>query len=284
MKTKKKQKKLPKIQKIIARNSKLFVFVLAAIFVMAVIFQFPAVKQRTQRFINTAFAADLSAIVASSGSDINLTAGSYAFSGDLTIPAGKTLRYERGAVIHINAGQTLNIAGGMDDHLYQIFDDQSGDLSKGVKFSAGNIVDVRPEWWGARADLVDYGDFVDGVPKWDLMGVNTNAINQAINSHVDYKTNVIFSAGTYLVKDTITMKGSTSLIGNGESTIEGAPRVSNGTALLTDSAPLSPDQQSEISGINFNPDCAASSPLCHDQALVQRQVVHSSFRHYDGLQ
>jgi len=209
-------------------------------------------------------AADLAPIINSAGANsttVTLTPGTYTFSGNLTIPSNIRLHFERGAVIQIDSGSTLSINGPIDDCLYQIFDDKNTDLTKGVKFANGTTLDVKPEWWGARSNLDGSSDFTDGVANWDWMGITTKAINEAVNSHVDYRTRVIFSAGTYDIKDSIIMKGNTSLIGNGHSIITGAPRLSNGRGTIVDSAPLSPDQQSEISGIDLYPDCNATNPF-----------------------
>jgi hypothetical protein len=200
-------------------------------------------------FIRTAFAADLSAIVGSSGADIYLTPGNYTFTGNLTIPAGKTLHYERGAVITVGAGQTLSINGATSgDPLYKIFQDSSGDLSKGVKFANGITVEVRPEWWGgattgsqAEADNI------------------SNAIEKAIHSHNNFKTTIVFSNGNYHISRPIVLVGSVSLqgqggFGSGNWGVGTLIRPKNGIGkinLVEDSTSLSSDQSSEISYISF---------------------------------
>ena len=187
--------------------------------------------------------SDLAAIVAGSGSDINLSSGDYTFTGDLTIPAGKTLHYDRGAIIHISAGQTLFINGEMEDQLYQIFDDQNTGLGKGVKFAAGNVLDVRPEWWGASASAG--ADYVN----WDAVHANSDALDHAVNSHPDFHTNILLLYGTYNINRKMVLKGSTSLIGTGKTAFR--PSYWMNDIVLEDSPLVSEEQTSTLSGIDF---------------------------------
>lgn len=244
---------------------------------------FSEIQKYTQYLIHTVHAADLAAIVASSGADINLTPGSYTFTGDLTIPAGKTLRYERGAVITIGAGQTLNIAGGMNDPLYQIFDDKNTDLDKGVKFSAGNILGVRPEWWGARPDASILSDETPYVANANVL--NSNAIEKAINSHVDHVTKVQFSSGTYWIARTIVLRGHISLLGMGVSGIyfNYYPM----TAMVTDSAPIDGKQGGEIKGLWFATGTSKTGPssdIIHfSNGTSGWDIENNSFSDYGAL-
>ena len=148
---------------------------------------------------------DLASIISGIGSSqqtLNLSVDTYTVSSDLAIPSNITLHLDRGAIIQIYSGATLFINGPIDDCLYQIFDDKNTDLAKGVKFASGNVMNVRPEWWGARADFKDSSS-----------SLNSNSIEKAVNSHSNFKATVIFATGTYILERAIVLKGTTSLKG-----------------------------------------------------------------------
>ena len=204
MKTRKKQKRKIQIYKSI-KNPKILAFVLAAVFVLSAVYYSADIKRTAQRFINTAFAADFSTVISGAGTDpvtITVNSGSYEVNSDLAVPANVTLHFERGAVIYIANGATLSVNGTIDDCLYKIFDDANTDLAKGVKFANGKMLEVRPEWWGARADFNSSSS-----------SANSNSIEKAVNSHSDYRATVIFSTGTYTLERAIVLKGTTSLRG-----------------------------------------------------------------------
>ena len=145
-------------------------------------------------------------------------AGVYEVSSDLTIPSNIALEVYQGAIIQIDPGVALHIQGPFMAGPYQIFQDNSGDLTKGVKFARTcALLFVSPEWWGAVGD-----------GKTDC----ALAINQAINSadlvpnSTDYhRIPVQFAAGNYLCASTINL---VTFI-----TIRGVPATSGSTVLLT---------------------------------------------------
>jgi hypothetical protein len=124
---------------------------------------------------------------------------------NLTIPINITLKVLNGANIQIAPNTTLSIQGPFIAGPYQVFTDNSGDLTKGVKFyPTCNLSFLRPEWWGAVGD-----NNKDCTP----------AINKAINSKSllspsqDFCIPVQFGAGLYLCYSTINVVQGTTLQG-----------------------------------------------------------------------
>jgi parallel beta-helix repeat protein len=139
---------------------------------------------------------------------LRIPPGSHTISSDTTINQKVSLMLERNANIIINNGITVNIAGPFIAGRYKTFVDNSGDDTKGVKFSQGAVQYIFPEWWGARAAS---GMLADAVG-------NSFAIQKAINSQSDYcAPHIVFGLGEYLIDSTITVKAGTTLEGQGGS-------------------------------------------------------------------
>lgn len=200
-------------------------------------------------------ATDFSSLLAGVGTSpvtVTVEPGDYNVSSSLDVPANVTLYFKRGALVHLMSGATLHIRGPINDCKYRIFDDQNTDYTKGVKFAAGNMPEVRPEWWGARGNVNYFNE------SNDFNILNTKAINQAINSHDDYRTTVVFLQGDYRITGPIVVRGSTNLRGSGNTNI-GLGNYANKN-MLEDAAPISSDQSSTISGINFGVSGQSPSP------------------------
>lgn len=156
-------------------------------------------------------------------------AGTLYFSGatwvidaDLTIPGHVSLRVENGARISLFKGVTLQIKGPLEDCLYQIFNDDNRDVTKGIKFNLGAVAFIRPEWWGAKGD----GNKANA-------STNSNAIEKALFSRFtkagQCTTVVRFALGTYYIKQTIVLPLGTYLVGQGK-----ARGLRNGTVITLD--------------------------------------------------
>jgi len=189
------------------------VFLISIILSLVLISAFLFAKPK--QIIKTVYAdGDLATMISSAGTSpitLKLTPGVYNISSDLTIPYNVTLNFQNGAVISIAGGATLSIRGPIDDCAYKIFDDQNADTNKGVKFYQDSVTQIRPEWWGAKADNNP-----------SSATANANAINKAIfsykaqdNSHDRGK--VLLKVGTYYIDHTVTIKEVVDLVGEGNS-------------------------------------------------------------------
>lgn len=248
MKTKKKKKIKFQIYNSI-KNPKLLASFMAVIFVLSALHYSADIKRATQRFINTAFAADFSTVISGAGSDpvtITVNSGSYDVNSDLTVPANITLHFERGAVIYIANGATLSISGSIDDCLYKIFDDANTDLTKGVKFANGKTLEVRPEWWGAQSYCNQV--CVYSTDSGTLATITNDAIEKAINSHRDNITTVVFGTGEYIINRTIKLVGSVSLKGQPRTQTQIILQPYAQKNIVEDASPL---QNASITDISF---------------------------------
>lgn len=123
----------------------------------------------------------------------------YTISTNVTIPAGMTLRIERGAVFDIASGITLTIAGDLEVlGLYQVF---SG--SGTVSFTKTAQRWLTPEMWGAVGDGV---------------ATDTTAIQSAVTACPT--RGVVYFSGIYLIAATITLKSDIQLLGSAGATIK----------------------------------------------------------------
>jgi hypothetical protein len=133
--------------------------------------------------------------------------GVFTVSSDLTIPSNIALEVSQGAFIQIPSGVTLHIQGPFIAGAYQVFQDNSGDLTKGVKFARTcGLVFVRPEWWGAL-----------GNGQLDCAPAITQAINSADlipGSIYRNRIPVQFGRGTYECNSTINLVDSITLSGD----------------------------------------------------------------------
>lgn len=85
---------------------------------------------------------------------LNLPAGTYSITNNLTIPANISLRPVRGAIISVAAGKTLTINGHLEAGPYQVFS-ASGPLIGSIIFGPGAVHEVYPEWWGTNTSPGD---------------------------------------------------------------------------------------------------------------------------------
>jgi len=117
--------------------------------------------------------------------------GTWRITGNLTIPAHLAVKIDNGALLSLAPGATLIIEGSLVDCLWQIFDDDNTDLSKGVKLSRHAATYVRPEWWG----LMSNGD----------SATNWKALTKALNCSTIGKAEitVMISPGNFSFADTI---------------------------------------------------------------------------------
>ena len=75
--------------------------------------------------------------------------GTYKIATNLTIPAGMTIKLSQGAVLAIQTGITLTIAGWLDAGPYQIF----SPVGTGTISFGGLITQIYPEWWGGLSAI-----------------------------------------------------------------------------------------------------------------------------------
>lgn len=123
--------------------------------------------------------------IGSNNAILRIPSGTQTIAANLTIPANITLKMERGVMLAIADGVTLSLNGGLDAGLYQIF---SCFGTGRVMFAPGTVVQVYPQWWGAKGD---------GIAN------DTAAITAALAAN----SCVYVPAGTYLVNpDTIDFK------------------------------------------------------------------------------
>jgi hypothetical protein len=73
--------------------------------------------------------------------------GTYRVGSDLRLPRRVVLSLDPGAVLRPDAGVTLRLGGPLDAWPRRIFDGPGG-----LRFDAGSVEVVLPEWWGAVPD------------------------------------------------------------------------------------------------------------------------------------
>lgn len=80
-------------------------------------------------------------------------AGTYKVTtaGTVTVPAGVTLEFERGALLDVGSSTTLVIAGAVVAGSFQIFRHTAGTSASDVRFT-GTTREVRASWWGIVGD------------------------------------------------------------------------------------------------------------------------------------
>jgi hypothetical protein len=116
----------------------------------------------------------------------------YAVSG-LVVPANFTLSFEDGGLTLIPGGTSVTINGPLAARFQQIF---FGDLP--VKFRPGNILEIYPEWWGAKGDgsTVDTSAvFAAIVASGTTMAVSTPPGGVIVGTI----TPIVFTAREYLI-------------------------------------------------------------------------------------
>jgi hypothetical protein len=119
------------------------------------------------------------------------SAGTWRIGSNLNIPERVAVKIENGARLSIAQGATLLINGPLVDCLWQIFDDENSDLTKGVKLARHAATYVRPEWWGLQSK--------------GNAGTNWKALTKALNCSTTGKAEitVLFSSGKFGFNDTI---------------------------------------------------------------------------------
>jgi hypothetical protein len=86
-------------------------------------------------------------------STVRLAGGTYRIRNNLTVPVGKRIIVESGALMSIDAAKTLTLAGNFEAGLYQTFAGSGSVIFGGLNYSTlPSVVEVFPQWWGARAD------------------------------------------------------------------------------------------------------------------------------------
>ena len=76
------------------------------------------------------------------GAHIIFPPGTYLIDYDTTIPQDVTVVMQEGAVFNISSGISLEIDGGIEAGLYQIF------KGAGTVTGLPKVKEVYPEWWG----------------------------------------------------------------------------------------------------------------------------------------
>lgn len=84
-------------------------------------------------------------------SDVYVPAGTYKIVSNLTVPAGVNLVFTTGAILAPQTGATFTINGTITAGLWQIFS-TSGGGSFAFSGTPLPAPELRPEWWGAKAD------------------------------------------------------------------------------------------------------------------------------------
>lgn len=140
----------------------------------------------------TANVASQFAVAFTVNDEIVLPRGTYRFMTDFTLPAGKHLVFQKGAVLLIDSGVTLTINGTLDAGNWQIF---SGDGT--VALGTGVAPSLNVKWWGAKGD-----DATD----------DTAAVGKALSAVPDYSElafNGIFRVGSLVFQDKtkVTLRG-----------------------------------------------------------------------------
>ncbi|HEX8096526.1 MAG TPA: glycosyl hydrolase family 28-related protein, partial [Pyrinomonadaceae bacterium] len=173
---------------------------------------------------------------------VRLDVGTYRIGGDLTVPAGKKLIVENGALISVDAARTLTLAGPFEAGLYQTFAGGGKVVFSGLNNStAPSALEVFPQWWGARAD---------GAAD-DLA-----ALSKAVAAAAVYHGRVRL-VGNYRISGPVSLPNGVTLSGDaGNSqnwawiTADGARGFSGNYLLLSESAVPS-NQYSTLENIHF---------------------------------
>ncbi len=127
---------------------------------------------------------------------LHFTSGTWRISSKLTIPELVAVKIDSGAMLSIAKGATLLINGPLIDCLWQIFDDDNTDLTKGVKLARHTVSYVRPEWWGLQGS-----NNINPANSTANCKALTNALNCSTTGKSE--TTVLFSPGIFYFNDTI---------------------------------------------------------------------------------
>lgn len=82
-----------------------------------------------------------------SGGMLLFDPGAYRLGSDVEVPRRVVVSLRPGAVLRPDAGATVGLAGPLDAWPRRIFDGEGA-----IRFGAGSVDAVRPEWWGAVPD------------------------------------------------------------------------------------------------------------------------------------
>ncbi len=82
------------------------------------------------------------AITAAAGATVLFTSGTYDTTGNITVPAGVTARFEQGAILNVDATSTITFTGLVEAGRHQVFDD-----SAGGSFVFSTTREVYAGWW-----------------------------------------------------------------------------------------------------------------------------------------
>ena len=128
---------------------------------------------------------------------------------DLYVPENVVLKFAPGAVLNIAVGVVVEIQGGIEAGLYQIFGaSSSSTLGEGpVRLTGRRVMEVCPEWWGAAGAEV----YTDSSPD------STDAIQSALNAA--YRDRVRFGlppipvvlTSTYVTSQTLYVNATDNL-------------------------------------------------------------------------
>ncbi|MFA4901970.1 MAG: hypothetical protein WC600_04415 [Desulfobaccales bacterium] len=124
------------------------------------------------------------------------SSGTWRVGSNLNIPERVAIKIENGATLSIAPGATLLINGPLVDCLWQIFNDENTDLTKGVKLARHSVTYVRPEWWGLKSanNIAN----ANGAANWKAL---TKALNCSTTAKAEIT--VLFSPGQFFFNDTI---------------------------------------------------------------------------------
>jgi hypothetical protein len=84
---------------------------------------------------------------------LRVPAATHGITANLTVPANITLQVERGAILSIATGVTLNINGGFEAGPYQCL---SRTGTGQVVFGAGSVQEVKVVWFGTNTDAITH--------------------------------------------------------------------------------------------------------------------------------
>lgn len=192
-------------------------FFLSGIFCLAMAFFFAGPSARASTFTDSI--RDLGTV---NPVTKELPPGTYTVDADFAIPWNITLRFDEGAVINVANGALLVVSGTIDDCNYQIFNDSNTDPLKGVKLNVGSNANVRPEWWGAKADNnpASAGANADAIERAmrSIYSAGDPAAPFNLNATSIAKSGqeVFLSKGVYYVSRTLNLKVGASLVGQGD--------------------------------------------------------------------
>lgn len=170
-------------------------------------------------------------------------AGTFEISSDLTIPAGKRLVMENGALLSINPNRTVRLLGPFEAGLYQVFTGR-GTVVFGrdsTRSLANAVLELYPQWWGAKAD-----------GKADDFDALSKSVAAAADCHGHVRL-----VGNYRISQPLSLPNGVSLAGVGGHaqnwawiTADGSQGFSGNYLLVSDPG-AAVNQYSSIENVHF---------------------------------